>query len=168
MTVLWHRGAYWSPFRINFESNAAKILLIKVLEPIIATFAMPVRVKTFQVQVVSQMIHFWNSTNTIIPTNPFPESSPAPEFLSSFYCNTGAYNLYETAKSYIGLFPLAAIVGDEIAIIDGCDTPFLISSGTTQGVEGTCGRVGECYVHGIMEGELFEDARFRNEYITLR
>ncbi|KAN0092380.1 HET domain containing protein [Hyaloscypha variabilis] len=56
-----------------------------------------------------------------------------------------------TEKGYLGLFPRHTEVGDGLYVLSGCHVPFLLRE-----VDGL-GRfrlVGECYVHGIMDGEV--------------
>ena len=57
-----------------------------------------------------------------------------------------------TRCGYLGLVPGAAEVGDWIAICRGGGRPLVIR------MEGDCFRiVGECYVHGMMKGERWDD-----------
>ncbi|KAK0652648.1 hypothetical protein B0T16DRAFT_104087 [Cercophora newfieldiana] len=56
-------------------------------------------------------------------------------------------------KGYVGLVPANTAVGDQIAILAGAGTPYLLRE--------TGGKrllVGECYIHGAMDGEVFEEA----------
>jgi hypothetical protein len=66
---------------------------------------------------------------------------------------------------YIGLLPLATKIGDEVAIFHGCDTPFVIRRSEPAQLYKL---IGECYVHGMMQGELFENPRFSIENIAIR
>jgi len=63
-------------------------------------------------------------------------------------------------KGYMTLVPELAAVGDEVFLISGCAVPFLlrrrdaVEGGAGTGAEGGIHvLVGECYVHGVMEGE---------------
>jgi hypothetical protein len=66
-----------------------------------------------------------------------------------------------TLRGRIGIVPPGAQLGDEIALIFGATTPFLIrhSGDPCRSVTGGRGctlpfqLVGECYIHGIMHGE---------------
>lgn len=62
---------------------------------------------------------------------------------------TVAYRRFGTTnKGYMGMFPAQTQVCDVIAIIYGARTPFVIRP-TANGYH----FIGECYVHGIMDGE---------------
>lgn len=57
-----------------------------------------------------------------------------------------------TGKGYLGLFPQRTRDGDVIHVVNNCPMPF-----TMRGTEGDKLRlVGECFVHGIMNGEAVE------------
>lgn len=70
-------------------------------------------------------------------------------FLSEVYVAFKNRTFSTTTKGYIGLVPKSTRAGDEICIILGCQTPLVLRS------DGRGNRkiVGQCYVHGIMEGE---------------
>jgi hypothetical protein len=56
----------------------------------------------------------------------------------------------------IGLVPKLSGVGDDIAVIFGSQVPFVLRSkpgGTNEKLEMKYQLVGECYVHGIMDGQ---------------
>jgi len=89
------------------------------------------------------------------------------EYLQSLNQTRGRHNLCVTYGGYIGLLPLTTKFGDDIAIFHGCDTPFIIRYSKAHGGNSYT-LIGECYIHGMMEGELFEDARFPVEKIELR
>jgi hypothetical protein len=70
--------------------------------------------------------------------------------------------MFLTSKGYIGLGPALTEVGDEVAILLGGTTPFMVRQGprTMKGVvfaESICEILGDCYVHGCMDGELVKD-----------
>lgn len=56
---------------------------------------------------------------------------------------------FEAANGHIGLAPKSTRPGDEICVILGCQTPLILRSDG----RGTRRIVGQCYVHGVMEGE---------------
>lgn len=60
--------------------------------------------------------------------------------------------LITTEKGYIGLAPAASKKGDEVCILFGCSTPVILRPLNEGGYE----LIGECYVHGIMEGEALK------------
>ncbi|GME28878.1 uncharacterized protein K452DRAFT_353118 [Neofusicoccum parvum] len=57
-----------------------------------------------------------------------------------------------TEKGYLGLLPRQTKPGDVVCILLGCNVPFIIRKAD----KGMYRLVGECYVHGIMEGEVVE------------
>ncbi|KAL8647123.1 MAG: hypothetical protein Q9226_006565 [Calogaya cf. arnoldii] len=56
-----------------------------------------------------------------------------------------------TLGRYMGLLPRNSQKGDQIAIIAGSDVPFVMRKGAQ---DGTFRLVGDCYVHGMMRGEM--------------
>lgn len=71
--------------------------------------------------------------------------------------------LFATERGYIGIGPSWAEVGDKISIMSGGSVPLLIrESGTNGAGEPLHKLVGECYVHGIMNGEAVEMARIES------
>ena len=54
-----------------------------------------------------------------------------------------------TKEGHIGIAPEAVVPGDRVCIILGCQSPLLLRAEATGGYE----VVGECYIHGIMNGE---------------
>jgi hypothetical protein len=62
-----------------------------------------------------------------------------------------------TKKGYLGLVPDYSEKGDIIAVVVGAQTPFVLRP-ADQAAEGNKYRlVGECYIHGIMDGEALAD-----------
>jgi hypothetical protein len=53
----------------------------------------------------------------------------------------------------VGVFPLNAEVGDEICIIAGLCAPLVLRAQLENGVTTSRKIVGECYLHGVMDGE---------------
>lgn len=60
--------------------------------------------------------------------------------------------LIRTQNGYIGLAPRLVCQGDSIALIKGGKSPFILRSSG-----GRWKLVGECYIHGIMHGEAFNE-----------
>ena len=61
------------------------------------------------------------------------------------------------AGGYLGMVPITAQKSDLVVIISGIRTPYAVRiiAGTWDPI---CYRlVGECYVHGIMQGEMFDN-----------
>ncbi|KAI1824752.1 heterokaryon incompatibility protein-domain-containing protein [Xylaria intraflava] len=66
-----------------------------------------------------------------------------------------------TKKGYVGLVPPLTRIGDRVAIFYGGDAPYLVRSDTNTGDEDKptvlrCQLVGECYMHGMMDGEMMK------------
>lgn len=59
---------------------------------------------------------------------------------------------FSTETGYIGLGHPDTVIGDELHLIQGSDTPFILRKS-----DGRYELVGEAYVHGIMDGELVDD-----------
>jgi hypothetical protein len=58
-------------------------------------------------------------------------------------------------RGYIGVVPAGTEVGDKIVVLGGMQTPTVLR--VVRGKDGVRYRnVGECYVHGLMNGEVFE------------
>ncbi|OCL04475.1 hypothetical protein AOQ84DRAFT_252536, partial [Glonium stellatum] len=55
-----------------------------------------------------------------------------------------------SSAGFIGIAPEESQVGDIVFIILGNETPFLVRGGK----HGAYRFVGECYIHGIMDGDL--------------
>ena len=59
-----------------------------------------------------------------------------------------------TKKGYLGLGPKLAELGDKIAIFHGSGVPFVLRKSVDKSRESSWEIIGECYVHGIMDGEF--------------
>lgn len=63
-----------------------------------------------------------------------------------------------TEKGYLGLVPRQARQGDRVCVLVGCHVPFVVREEADGGPEERRFRlVGECYVHGVMDGEVMEE-----------
>jgi len=63
--------------------------------------------------------------------------------------------LFITERGYIGLGPLSTFKGDDVAVLYGAKTPYILLS---QGRESDGFHLlGETYIHGLMEGEAFQE-----------
>ena len=60
---------------------------------------------------------------------------------------------FVTATGYIGIGHRETVVGDEVHLVQGSDTPFVLRK-----TDGHYELIGETYVHGIMDGELVDDS----------
>ena len=63
-----------------------------------------------------------------------------------------ARSLFISEEGYVGLAPTSARKGDEVWIVRGSKIPLLLRKQS----ERTYRFVGEIYIHGLMNGELFE------------
>ena len=68
-----------------------------------------------------------------------------------------------TSNGYMGLFPQTTRVGDEICVISGGYIPFVVRRQSGSNFQ----LVGECYVHGIMNGEVMEMTELSSAEMTL-
>ena len=69
-----------------------------------------------------------------------------------------------TKSGYIGLVPPLARVGDLVSIFHGGGAPYLVRRETNPAVRNEmrilrCRLVGECYMHGMMDGEMVKAER---------
>ncbi|RDW69991.1 hypothetical protein BP5796_08388 [Coleophoma crateriformis] len=76
---------------------------------------------------------------------------------------TMSRRLMVTADGNIGMAPAAAKKGDIVCVLFGCSIPVVLREGNN---DGTYALVGECYVHGFMEGEAIAD--WKAEYRDTR
>jgi hypothetical protein len=70
-----------------------------------------------------------------------------------YSCYT-VYQIGQTEKGMIGLVPLQAEAGDQIYVLNGGAVPFVFRKGKR--LLNGCRLVGECYIHGIMNGEAMQ------------
>jgi hypothetical protein len=95
--------------------------------------------------------------------NPYAPGKQEQEIIS-WATNVMAWRrLMGTVNGRMGLAPAAARLGDSIAVLIGCSTPILLRKlGSGWAV------VGECFVQGIMYGEVFESGSLELVDITLK
>ncbi|KAL2064662.1 hypothetical protein VTL71DRAFT_3800 [Oculimacula yallundae] len=106
-------------------------------------------------------------TNPMIEDEDYLEVLHKPGVPYTIRCamSCGFRALVQTECARMGLAPLSAKPDDEIWILEGAKIPFVLRPND----DGSYELVGEAYVHGVMQGELFEKGEqidFR--YITLR
>lgn len=58
-----------------------------------------------------------------------------------------------TSNGYIGLAPTEAETGDMVCVLFGGETPFILRPMDEHWL-----LIGDCYIHGIMDGEAVADA----------
>ena len=71
--------------------------------------------------------------------------------------------LFPTVKGYVGLGLAEMQTGDKFAILLGSSVPFVIKE-----QEDHYTLVGECYVHGLMNVEAFQDDKIDSQLIQIR
>ena len=81
--------------------------------------------------------------------------------LETIHQNISRRRLFITRKGYIGLAPESASVGDHIVVLYGCSVPLTFRRESSTGIdckekEMKVRLIGECYVHGIMDGEAVQ------------
>ncbi|KAG9232006.1 heterokaryon incompatibility protein-domain-containing protein [Amylocarpus encephaloides] len=64
-----------------------------------------------------------------------------------------------TEGGYLGWVPKTALPGDLICVFDGARLPYVVREREA----GRCVLVGECYIHGVMEGEVAEEGQDTRE-----
>ncbi|KAK4506857.1 hypothetical protein PRZ48_000590 [Zasmidium cellare] len=62
-----------------------------------------------------------------------------------------------STTTYVGLAPVGTEIGDHICILRTCSVPYVLRPLEN----GRYRLVGDCYIHGVMEGELLESLEFR-------
>lgn len=90
-----------------------------------------------------------------------PSSQEAIAWMEAFEKCAAGRRLFVTARGFIGMGPPGATVDDEVVLIFGAATPFVVRhpEGSKCGLFSSLGcnlpfhMVGECYIHGLMDGE---------------
>jgi hypothetical protein len=77
--------------------------------------------------------------------------------------------LVSKKNGWFGLGPMATTETDIICVLYGCSVPVILRPMETEGGKKYFLLVGECYVHGIMDGEIIEAAdKYGEEVFDLR
>lgn len=77
---------------------------------------------------------------------------------NAIVCALSGRSVLATSNGWIGLGPINKAPGDVICVIEGADVSFVLRP------TADCFRlVGECFVQGLMCGELLEDSLFFTE-----
>lgn len=74
-----------------------------------------------------------------------------------------------TEMGYMGLVPREAEVGDQVVIFLGTRTPFIIRRSTKVDKDGdrTATLIGECFIRGMMNGEVFDIAQTHEDFVLI-
>jgi hypothetical protein len=78
------------------------------------------------------------------------------------YCTDFSFAV--TEKGYAGWIPKRCEVGDRVCIVAGGQVPFVLREIS----DGFHKLIGECYIHGVMDGEALKDERFVWETIQIK
>jgi hypothetical protein len=81
----------------------------------------------------------------------FIDRNQGLSYLAALKDTVRGWRFVVTKKGYVGTVPNLAQAGDVIAIMKGGRVPFILQKSNTK--SGTFRLVGECYVHGLMNGE---------------
>lgn len=72
-------------------------------------------------------------------------------FVDAWFRAAFQRNFCSTKQGRIGLLPRGTLKGDLVAVFMGADVPFVLRATGADRYE----LIGECYIHGIMNGEAF-------------
>lgn len=97
-----------------------------------------------------------------VPTE--TEKNEAAGLLSTFVTMTRIMSFCTLESGSVGLVPIRASPGDRICILRGCPVPFVLCD---PGIPETFGLIGECYVHGLMKGELMQTGNYVEDELHL-
>ena len=139
----WQRDSW--PMRLlawsNFESNATLILLTAALH----LFLSVIHATNFRPQNVLEWIQL-SQRSSHEPW--FPQRRLFERYLTMAF----GRKLARTEKGYLALVPAETRVGDSVGLFKGGKTPLVIRP-----VGDSWQLVGDSYVHGIMNGEAFNE-----------
>lgn len=71
-----------------------------------------------------------------------------------------------TKGGYFGLFPMHTTTGDRVCVFKGVEVPFVVHDISDNALDGVS-LVGECYVHGIMNGEVMENENIESRSFSI-
>ncbi|KAH8680720.1 hypothetical protein BX600DRAFT_491068 [Xylariales sp. PMI_506] len=82
-------------------------------------------------------------------------------FHNGFKKYSSRRQIFRTELAYLGLGPRGAKSGDEIWLVAGARTPFILRrmGGRNTDEPARFRLVGECYIHGVMHGEALEEGK---------
>lgn len=64
-----------------------------------------------------------------------------------------------TDNGYVGIGPFNTSKGDRVVLAKGSKVPLVLRRRTTEAAEELCELVGDAYLHGIMQGEAFDETK---------
>ena len=90
------------------------------------------------------------------------EHQKSPHFSRHLQGNSRGRKLFGTAKGYLGIGEILLQTGDLVCVLFGAGVPMILRPiGRSYRV------VGECYLHGIMEGEALAEGLSRRQWFEL-
>jgi hypothetical protein len=75
-------------------------------------------------------------------------------------------SLFSTSEGHLCLGPPSVQPGDKVFLLEGGRTPYILRKGDG-GAEPTYEFLGDCYVHGIMHGEMWTE-EFKSNLESIR
>ncbi|KAG8411593.1 hypothetical protein J3458_015654 [Metarhizium acridum] len=133
---------------------------VLLLVPVLLALAYYICTHAYPVATLDLLVHM--GVATAGSTTGLPEDCAA--YASSISLVANKHSLCFTEDRLIGLMPLSTQESDVVVIIHGCDVPFVIRP--TEREAHYC-LVGECYVHGVMNGEMMFDVAKKSVDIIL-
>jgi len=85
----------------------------------------------------------------LTPCYELPESPWKAGFMARMAEMKRGHRMFRTPNNYLGMGPVSTQVGDEVWVLKGARTPFILRRKSSKQYE----LIGEAYVHGIMDGE---------------
>jgi hypothetical protein len=134
---------------LNFDGNATLVLLTAALH----LFLSPIRATNFRPQDALGWIQL-SQRSSHEPW--FPQRRSFERYLTMAF----GRKLARTEKGYLALVPAETRVGDSVGLFKGGKTPLVVRP-----VGDSWQLVGDSYVHGIMNGEAFNEESCRNIHL---
>lgn len=97
--------------------------------------------------------------------DPFPRMLELTSTPNRYHSLSSDRVLFETASGLHGAAPLHAMIGDHVFLFPQAKTPFILRKWSDEA--GIHQLVGDCYLHGAMEGQLADEARKCELTITI-
>ena len=71
------------------------------------------------------------------------------QYQSAYLQHSQGRDFFTTKAGYMGICPASTAVGDQVCLLSGSQVPYILRQNDQR-----YQLVGECYVHGIMDGEI--------------
>ncbi|KAF2172130.1 hypothetical protein M409DRAFT_17371 [Zasmidium cellare ATCC 36951] len=92
-----------------------------------------------------------------LPPNASKDDRSAAKFELAFTYAANVRRFFSTCDGKIGLGPSILKASDQVVVLHGGKTPFILRS-----IESGYKVLGQCYVHGIMQGEAVQEQRSKD------